>query len=325
MTLTRRAFAGLATASLLSPLQLFAQEKYPSRPLRFISPAGPGGLSDTLPRLLATELSTSMQTPVIVDNRPGAGGSIGTTAVARAPADGYTLLLGTGGTMTLNTYLLPNQSYDPRKDFIGLALIAFTPLYLVVRPESPYRTLDDLIAAAKATPGQLAYGTIGNGSTAAIASSLFARAKGLDLIDVPFSGYAPALGELLAGRLAFTMVDGSSLARIEGGTLRALAVTTAHRARRQPAVPTLKEQGVDVDIPVWFGVYARSGLPPEVAQKLQDEIQRAVEKPAFRTQLAGFGLEPGQLFGEAFQKFHLAELKRWGETLPTLNIKPSGN
>lgn len=321
MIYTRRSWTAACMIALACTTQVFAQEKYPTRTIRFISPAAPGALSDTLPRLLATDLAASMSTPVIVENRPGAGGVIGTTAVARAPADGYTLLLGTGGSMTLNPYLVPNISYDAKADFQGLALMAFTPLYLVVRADSPYRTLDELVVAAKANPGKLAYGTIGAGSTAGIASGLLARAKGLDLIDVPYAGYAPGLNELLAGRLAFFMVDGSSLARIEGGSLRALAVTTSHRARRLPNVPTLKELGVDVDLSVWFAVYARAGLPREAAQRLQQELRQAVERPAFRSQLTLFGLEPGNMFGEEFHKWHLAELKRWGETLPAMGLK----
>ncbi|CAN5734303.1 tripartite tricarboxylate transporter substrate binding protein [soil metagenome] len=321
MQLDRRSILGASAILSLSPLAAFAQQKFPSKPIRFVSPAAPGGLSDTLPRVLATDLAAAMGTQVVVENRAGAGGSIATAAVASGPADGYTLLLGTGGTMTLNPYFLSNLPYDTKKDFVGLALVAFTPLYLVVRPDSPYRSIDDLVAAAKKAPGTLAYGTLGNGSTAAIAAAMLAKSKGLELIDIPYAGYAPALTELLAGRLAFALVDGSSLARIEGGSLRALAVTTAQRAPRVASVPTLKELGVDIQIAVWFGVYARSGSPADALQALRTEVQHAVQKPEFRAQLTTFGLEPGNLFGEEFQKFHLNELKRLGETLPTLGIK----
>ena len=319
--LNRRLLTTACLTAFAWPMKLMAQDKYPTRTIRFICPSPPGGLSDTIPRILAPELSAAMNTTVVVENRAGAGGSIGTSAMARSAPDGYTLLLGTGGTMTLNPYLLPNQTYDSSKDFLGIALVASTPLYLVVRPDSPYRTLGDLIAAAKAAPGQLAYGNLGNGSTAAIAGALLSKAKGLDFIDVPYSGYAPGLSELLAGRLAFFFVDGSSLARIEHGSLRALAVTSARRASRLPNVPSMKEQGVDVDVSLWFGVYTRAGVPPEVAQRLRDEVKLIVERPAFRAQLAGYGLEPGGLYGDAFQAYHLAELKRWGETLPALGIK----
>lgn len=308
-------------AAAVAPMSVFAQAKYPSRAIRFISPAPPGGLSDTIPRALGPDLATAMSTQVVVENRGGAGGSIAAAAVAQAPADGYTLLLGTAGMMTLNPYFMPNLAYDTRKDFVGLALVAFTPLYLVVRADSPFKTLNELIAAAKAGPGTLAYGHLGNGSTAAIASAMLAKSKGLDFIDVPYAGYGPALTELLAGRLAFSMVDGGSLGRIEQGSLRALAVTTAQRAKRLPNVPSLKELGVDIDMAVWFGVYARTGLPAEAALRLRDELQRATASPAFRTQLHTFGLEPGTVFGDDFQKFHLAEIKRLGQVLPALGLK----
>ena len=317
----RHVLAALATA-LTAPA--FADERYPSRPVRIVSPAPPGALSDLLPRLLATELSAAMQASVIVENKPGAGGSIGATMVARAPADGYTLLLGTGGMMSFNPHLMPQLGYDPRKDFTPLALLASTPLYLVVRPDSPYKTFDDLVAAAKAQKGQLAYGTLGNGSTVAVAGTLMSRAKGLEFIEVPFAGYAPALQELLGGRLAFTMVDGSSLARIENGSLRALAVSTVQRAKRLPEVPTLKELGAPVELSVWFGLYAPAGLPAPIAQKLAAELKQAIEKPTVKTQLDAFGLEAGTLFGEAFLQYHSAEVKRWGTILPALGIKPGG-
>ena len=262
-----------------------------------------------------------MKTEVVVENRPGAGGAIATAAVAKTPPDGYTLLLGTGGTMTLNPIFYSNLPYDSAKDFLGIAMVASTPLYMAVKADSPYRNVDDLVAAAKAKPGELAYGTIGNGSTPAIASALFAKAKGIQLTDVPYAGYAPGLNEILAGRLAFMFLDGTSLARFEQGSLRALAVSTGHRARRLPNVPTLKELGVDADLAVWFGIYTRSGVPAEVAQRLRQEVRSAIESPSFRKEVGTFGMEPGTLFGEEFQKFHLDELKRWERTIPTLGLK----
>lgn len=319
---SRRHLLGAAAAFCAFPiLDAGAQGAYPSRPIHFISPSSPGGLSDTIPRTLAPMLGASMHTQVVVENRAGAGGTIGAGAAVNAPADGYTLLLATGGIMTLNPYFLSNLPYDAKSDFVGLALVAFTPLYLVVRPDSPYKSLDELVKAAKAAPGTLAYGTLGNGSTAAIAGAMLARSKGMELIDIPYAGYSPALTELLAGRLAFAFVDGSSLSRIEGGSLRALAVTTPRRAARLPQVPTLKELGANAELAVWFGVYARSGTPPEAVQRLRDELKKAIGQPEFATKMASFGLEPGNLFGDDFQKFHLSELKRWGETLPTLGLK----
>ncbi|WP_159911427.1 tripartite tricarboxylate transporter substrate binding protein [Pantoea sp. 18069] len=317
----RRLMVGTCAVALASPALTLAQAKYPSRAIRFISPAPPGGLSDTIPRTLATDIAVSIGVPVTVENRGGAGGSIATSTLTRSPADGYSLLLGTGGMMTLNPFFIPNLPFDVRKDFVGLALVAFSPLYLAVRADAPYRNLADLVAASKAAPGQLAYGHLGNGSTAAVAAAMLAKAKGLDLIDVPYAGYAPALTELLAGRLAFCFVDGNSLSRIEQGSLRALAVTTAQRSPRLPEVPSLKELDVNVDMSLWFGVYARAGTPPDAALRLRDEIRRATASQAFRAQLHTFGLEPGTLFGEDFQKFHLAELDRWARTLPTLGIK----
>jgi tripartite-type tricarboxylate transporter receptor subunit TctC len=311
----------LAAAIACAADPILAQEKYPTRNVKIISPAPPGALSDTLPRLLATELASALQSTFIVENKPGAGGTIGAVSAARAPADGYTLLLATGGIMHFNPYFLPQLSYDPQKDYNGIALLASTPLYLVVRADSPYMSFADLVTAAKAKKGQLACGTLGNGSTVAVATALLARANDLELIEVPFAGYSPALSELLGGRLAFTMVDGASVSRIENGQLRALAVTTPQRAKRLPKVPTLKELGSPVELAVWFGLYAPAGIPAIVAQRLSTEVKLAMDKPAIRTQLDSFGLEGGTLFGENFHTWHLSEYARWADILPKLGLK----
>ena len=320
--LRRIVLAGFA-ATLAMPASVIADDKYPSKPIRFVSPAPPGGLSDIIPRALAPELARTMKTEVVVDNKAGAGGTIATGFVARAPADGYTLLLGSGGIMSINPYTFANLPFDSAKDFVGIAMVAYAPLYLAVRADSPYKTVNDLVAAAKAKPGELAYGTIGSGSTAGIASGLLMKAKGIDMIAVPYAGYAPALTELLAGRLAFTFLDGSSLSRIEQGSLRALAVTTGTRSPRLPNVPTLKDAGVDIEISSWFGVYARAGTSVDAVERLRTEVRAAIQRPEFHAELGKLGLEPGRLFGEDFQKFHLAELKRWEKLIPTLNIPKS--
>ena len=323
MKMIRRFVLASCAAAIAFPCAVLAQDKYPSKTIHFISPAPPGGLSDTIPRALAIELERAMKTTVVVENKPGAGGTIATGFVAKAPADGYTLLLGTGGMMTVNPYTFANLPFDTAKDFTAIALVAYTPLYLAVRGDSPYKSVADLVAAAKAKPGELAYGTIGPGSTPSIASGLLVRAKDIKMIDVPFSGYAPAMTELLGGRLAFTMLDGNALSQFQSGALRALAVTTAERAAVLPDVPTLKEAGADVDIAVWFGVYARAGLPQAASETLRQEVKEAMAQPSFRKALAPFGLEPGKVFGDDFQKFTLAELARYKTTLPALGIQPA--
>ena len=318
--ITRR--CALSVVALAWTAGAGAQDRYPSRTVKIISPAPPGALSDTLPRLLAIELSAAMQANFIVENRPGAGGAVAATAVSHAAPDGYTLLLAAGGMMSLNPYLLPKLGYDPRKDFSSIALLATTPLYLVVRGDSPYKTLDDLMSAAKAQKGQLAYGSIGAASGPSIVSALVARAKGAEFIEVPFSGYAPGLQELLAGRIAFFLTDASALPRVQGGSLRALAVTSTERAQKLPAVPTLKELGIPVDYAVWFGLYAPAGVPDAIVQTLARNARQALQKPSMAASLDSFGLEPGRLFGDDFHQYHLAEIKRWGEIVPTLNLKP---
>ncbi|HSV79936.1 MAG TPA: tripartite tricarboxylate transporter substrate binding protein [Ramlibacter sp.] len=323
MNLNRRFFAAGSLAALCWPSMATADDKFPSRPIRFIVPAPPGALSDSIPRLIANEMSTAMNSQVVVENRPGAGGTVGTAALLSRPADGYGLVIGTTGSMAFNTVLMPTQPYDTRKDLVGVAQAAVSPLYLVVKADSPHRSLADLVRAAKAAPGQLAYGTIGNGSTSAIAGALLAKDMGLQLIDVPFAGYPPAITELLGGRMAFLFVDGSSANRIEEGQLRALGVTTARRSARLPNVPTLKEQGANIDLATWFGVYARAGTPPEILARLRSEVRRAIERPAYQQQMTQFGVEPGTVFGEDFQRFHLAEIERWTKVLPTLGLKPA--
>ena len=318
---SRRSFNIACAAALAAPFSATGQTAYPSRTIRFISPAPPGGLSDLIPRTIANELAKSMNTQVVVENRGGAGGSIATAALTRLPADGYSLLLGTGGMMSLTPFFLPNLPFDAKKDFEGLALLAYSPLYLTVRSDSPYRSFDELVAAAKSSPGQLAYGHLGNGSTAAVVGAMLAKSKGLDLIDVPYAGYAPVATEVLGGRLAFSFLDSSFLSRIEQGSLRALAVTTAARTPRLKNVPSLKELGVDVDLGLWFGVFVRAGTATDVSAKLRNELQRATSSAAFQAQLQTFGLEPGTLFGSDFQAFHMKEMNRLAKILPSLGIK----
>ena len=323
MKLIPRILLASCAAAIAFPCTLMAQDQYPSKTIHFISPAPPGGLSDTIPRLLSLELERVMKTTVVVENKPGAGGTIATSFVAKAPADGYNLLLGTGGMMTINPYTYANLPFDTAKDFTAIAMLAYTPLYLAVRGDSPYKTVADLVAAAKAKSGELAYGTIGPGSTASIASGLLVRAKDIKMIDVPFSGYGPAMTELLGGRLAFTMLDGGALSQFQSGALRALAVTTAERAAAFPDVPTLKETGIDLDIAVWFGVYARAGLPQKTSETLRLAVKEAMAQPSFRKALAPFGLEPGKQFGDDFQKFTHAEIARYKTALPALGVQPA--
>ncbi len=328
MPMNRRSWIAACTSAAIVGLPLAARAQSAAWPagqtIRFYSPAPPGALSDTIPRLLAQEMGTGLRASVVVENRAGASGSIAAAAAARSPADGNTLFLGTGGIMTINPLLQTGLPYRSESDFQGVGLVAYTPLYLVVRADAPQRSIAELVRAAKAQPGQLAYGSIGTGSTASIAGAMLAKSQGLELIEVPFAGYAPILNELLAGRLAFGWVDGSALARIEQGSLRALAVTTDERASRVPNVPTLKESGVDVDLAVWFGVYTRAGVPPEIAQRLRDELRRATQSEAFRKLLDTAGLEAGKLYGDDFQKYHLAELARWKVLLPALGVKAVG-
>ena len=269
-------------------------QSFPSRPLRLIVPFPPGGPTDIVARPLAQLLSESLRQPVLVDNRGGAGGSVGADAVAKAAPDGYTLLMATVGTHAINASLYRKLPYHPVDDFTPIAMAANAPVAVVAGPSGSFTSLLDLIAQAKAKPGEISYGSAGNGTPGHLAGALFANAAGIRLTHIPYKGSAPAVTDLLGGQIPLMFDPLQSVQQhLTAGKLRALAVSSRSRARVQPAVPTIAEVAIPgFELTAWWAVFAPAKLPPELAQRLTDEIERIVASGDFEQKLGDLGVQP---------------------------------
>ncbi len=288
-------------------------QSYPAKPIRLVAPFPPGGATDTLSRTIGQKLSDRLMQPVMIDNRPGAGGSIAAEVTAKAAPDGYTLFMGTAGTHGINPALYARLPYDPIRDFAPVALVAYVPNVLVVHPSVPTTSLKGLIALANAKPRELSFASVGNGSGPHLAMELLKSMAGIDMVHVPYKGSAPALTDLLSGRVAL-MFDAmaSALPHVKAGRLRALAVTGAKRSAAAPDVPTVAEAGLPgYEINPWFGVFAPAGTPTEVVAKLSDEITKILNMPDVRERLIGQGLEPAGGTPEQFAAHVGSEMKKW--------------
>ncbi len=313
--------AGLAT--LGAPLRALAQLPA-GKPVRIIVPFAPGGGNDVFARQLATQLTTLLGVQVLVDNRPGAGGTVGTDAAAKSPADGSTLLLGHTGTLAINPVLYPKLPYDARNAFVPVAPLASAPLVLVVPAVSPIRTLADLLARAKAAPGKLAFASSGNGTGGHLAGELLEEVAGIQLLHVPYKGTAPALTDVLGGQvdLMFSVIP-SALPHIDAGKLRAIGITGARRSPRLPDVPTVAEGGLKgYESSLAYGLVAPRGTPDAVLRTLSQAVAKATESPALREAFKAEGAEP--LAGSAadFQALMQTESDKWGRVIRQAGIKP---
>jgi tripartite-type tricarboxylate transporter receptor subunit TctC len=287
------------------------------RPLRLVVPFPPGGPTDIVARPLAQMLSAALGQPVTVDNRAGAGGSIAADSVAKSPADGYTLLMGTVGTHAINVSLYKKLPYDPIKDFTPLGLAASAPVAMVVGAASPYATVADLLAAARLRPGSIEFGSAGNGTPGHLTGELFAKAAGIQLKHIAYRGSAPAITDLLGGqiRLMFDPVQ-SVLPQVRGDKLRALAVSSRERSPVLPQVPTLAETGLPgFEAEAWWAVFAPANLPAALTTLLRNEIERIVRSEAFREKLGNLGVTPAAAMSASFTDFNRAELAKWGKAV----------
>ena len=313
----RRFLLGAVAAAMATLALPAAAQAFPSRPLRLIVPFPPGGPTDIVARPFAQMLGESLGQQVIVDNRGGAGGSIGADVVAKAPADGYTLLIGTVGTHAINPHLYRKLPYDATKDFTALGLVASAPVAVVVNPRAPYSNVAELIAAAKREPGSINFGSAGNGTPGHLTGEMFAKAAGIELKHVPYKGSAPAITDLLGGQipLMFDPVQ-SVLQHVRGGKLRALAVSSSERSAVLPQVPTLNESGLrGFEATAWWAIFAPAGLAPVIAAKLSAESRRIVEAAAFRDRLLEVGVQAPGGPAPVFAEFQRAELAKWGRAV----------
>jgi len=309
----------LAAALAAAPLAAWAA--FPERPLRLLVPFPAGGAADLMARGLAQHLGEQLGQQVVIDNRGGAGGTVACEIVARAPADGYTLLFGTMGTQAINPALYSKLRYDPLKDFSPIALTHITPRVLVVGPSVKARNVGELIALARAKAGQLTYGSAGNGSSSHLSGALFESLGGVDLVHVPYKGSAPLLTDLLAGRIDATF-DSYTVyeEHIRSGRVRALAVTSRMRMAALPQVPTLAEAGLHgYEVSNWLGVLAPAGTPKEVVSALHAAVIRAMSDAGMKRQLTALGIEPATSTPDEFSALIRSEIPKWARL-----VKASG-
>lgn len=327
--MTQRAGTGLLITALgcglalLQPVIAGGADAYPVKTVRIIVPFPPGGPVDTLARIVGQQLSPELGQQMIVDNRPGANGIIGTDLAGKAAADGYTLLMGNLGPIAINVSLYRKLPYDPVKSFTPVAMVAVAPQILVAHPSLPVHSVQDLVRLAKAKPGQLVYGSPGTGSGAHLSMEMFKTMTGVDILHVPYKGATPALADLLGGQTSLVL---SSIVPVQPfvktGQLTGLAVTSRTRAPALPAVPTMAESGLPgFEAMGWFGVLAPAGTPRAIVLKLNNEIGKALQKPEIKAQLAGFDSEPGSGTPEEFAAFIKSEIGKWGKVIHDAGIK----
>ncbi|HYG44312.1 MAG TPA: tripartite tricarboxylate transporter substrate binding protein [Bordetella sp.] len=298
-----------------------AQQPYPTRSVTLVVPFPPGGTTDILARLLANELSQQWKQTVVVENKPGASGTIFSEQLARTEPDGYTLML-TATHHVINPSLYKNLRYDTRHDFTPIAEVAAVPNVLVVNPSFPAKNVQELIAYAQAHPGKVNFGSAGTGGANHLSGELFKSMTGIDMVHIPYKGAAPALNDLLGGQIPvmFDSVPGV-LQHIQAGKLRALGVTSTKRTPALPDVPTLDEAGVHgFEAMAWFGLYAPGKMPPALAQQISTAVLAALQSPQIKQQFSKQGAEPGTMTQPEFAQYVNAEIDKWAKVIADAHI-----
>ena len=316
MTTTRRSLlsvALIAGAAVAAPMTVLAQAAFPTKPIRLIVPFPPGGGTDILSRLVAQKLTEATKWTVVPDNRAGAGGTIGITEAAKAAPTGYDLVMGQKDNMVVGSWLYKNLPWDPTKDFSAVAHIAYTPVIIATGVNSRFKTLADVVAAAKAAPDTITYGSPGNGTTIHLAGDLFEKAAGIKIRHVPYKGSNPAMMDALAGNIDLLVSSvPSAMAQIKAGKLRPLAVTSAKRSSSLPDVPTVAEQGFrDFDVTTWYGVFAPAGTPKDIVNTLNAEVNKLLATPEMKDAIHAQGAEPQAMTPEQFGALLKADHQKW--------------
>ncbi len=313
-----KAVAGLA---LLAFAGLAAAQAWPNKPIRYIVPFAPGGTTDILGRTIADKLSVALGQPVVIENKPGAGGGVGAEFTSKQPADGYTIMGGTISTHAINASLYKSLGYDPVRDFVPITLIARVPNMLVVNPALPAKDVKELIALLKANPGKYSFASSGNGTSQHLSGELFKTMTGVDMQHIPYKGSPPALADVVGGNVAMTFDNITTAWPLaKGGKLRAIAVTTAQRSSVAPDVPTLAEAGLaGYEVGSWQGVFAPAGTPPEIVRRLNAEIVKIINLPEVREKLVALGAEPAPNTSEQFGAMVKSEVAKWADV-----VKKSG-
>ncbi|MBR0652418.1 tripartite tricarboxylate transporter substrate binding protein [Roseomonas terrae] len=321
---TRRLALGLTAAASLATAAR-AQADWPNRSIRLISPFPPGGAADLLARVLAEELSPVLRQTVVVENRTGAGGSVGTEAAVRSAPDGYTLVMGSAGPLAINPSLL-RLSYDPARDLVPIAPVAAVASVLVVHPSVNARTLPELLALARAEPGKLNYGSAGIGSAQHLFMELLKQLANVDITHVPYRGTGPAMVDTVGGRLTMMFdTTPTALPHIRDGRVRTIAVSSARRDPALPDIPTIAETGVaGYEAIGWYGVFGPTGIPAPVIERLNREITGLLSRPEFRAKLTAQGVEAMGGTAAEFTAMVAEDRQRWAEVIRRGNIRVDG-
>lgn len=319
--LFKRAALAAVTITMMAATPVVYADNYPTKPITFIVGYPPGGASDVVARLIAGHMQTALKQPVIIKNQPGANSNIATEEVAKAPADGYTLLLGSIAN-AINASLLKNIHHDVNKDFIPVVQFMSSPSVLVVTSKLPVKTVDELVALAKEKPGALSYASTGSGSSPHLAGELFKLRTGIDLLHVPYKGAAPALTDVIAGHVQTGFKTAlSALPSMQDGSIRALAVADTQRLPDLPNVPTMAEAGyADFEVSSWNGIFVPAGTPPEVVQRLNATVNQILKDPDIDKRIRGMAGRPGGGSPAEFAALVQSETDRWGDVIRKNNI-----
>jgi tripartite-type tricarboxylate transporter receptor subunit TctC len=325
----RLALAGIAlTAITFVAAPAGAQSAWPNKPVRIVVPFAPGGTTDILARAVAPELAKAFGQPFVVDNRAGAGGNVGADLVAKAPADGYTLLMGTVGTHGINKALYAKMPFDPQKDFAPITLVAGVPNVMVMNTEKAARlginSVADFVKYAKANPGKLSMASSGNGTSIHLAGELFKSKNGIFMTHIPYRGSGPALLDMIGGNVD-VMFDNlpSAMPQIKGGKLKAFAVTSAERSGAMPELPTIEEAGKlkGFEASSWFGLLAPAGTPPDIVSRIQQEVAKALATPAIKEKMLAQGAIPSGNTPQQFAQLIDSEITKWAQVVKASGAK----
>ena len=317
-------FGLVALFGSLTTLSAFAQAAdYPSKPIKIVVTFPPGGSADAIIRILSTRLNDKLGQALVIDNRPGAGGNIGLSVVAKAAPDGYVLGVGAAGGLTANSSLYPQMPFDVAKDFQPITMLAAIPFVLVGHPSVPADNMQQLIAYAKSQPGKVSIGHGGNGTAMHLSTALFTQMTDLKMIEVPYRGSGPAAMDTLSGQIQLSITDlAAALPHIKAGKLKAFAVTSPKRLNNLPEVPTLAESGLTgYDSTGWFGLVAPTGTPAAIIQRLHTEFTAALNDEAIKTQMRQSGMEPVATSMEGLDAYIKSETQKWAKVIRQANIK----
>ncbi|OOG47365.1 tripartite tricarboxylate transporter substrate binding protein [Polaromonas sp. A23] len=321
--LLQATLASAALSSVLGTSMAWAQDKWPSKNIAYVVPFPAGGTTDILGRLIGQKLGTALGTTIVIENKGGAGGSVGSEAASRAPADGYTMLGGTISSHAINVSLYPKLGYDPIKSFSPVVLIGSNPVVLVVKADSPYKTLQDVLAAAKAKPKTISSASAGNGTSQHMTLELLGFKTGTQFVHVPYKGSGPAIQDVIGGQVDM-MFDTTVVAgpHIQSGKLRAIAVSSAKRLESMPNVPTIAESGVpDFEVVSWQGIFVPAGVPKPIIDRLHEEIMKILQTTEMQDRLKSLGMQPSNRTPEQVAAFQKAEVEKWAQVIKAAGIK----